>query len=104
MTSKDPLEDADAVRRRAEKNRRADVAAMAREIARELHRLQMLEDIPADDQTAPAFRPATADLVTGGRDQCIHGVPNGRMLRPDIGTPACSLCRLQYLESIQDPK
>jgi hypothetical protein len=98
MTSKDPLEDEAAQAARAERNRRADIREMAREIAREVARIQAANSVPVDDQTAPSFRPITADLITGGNEQCEHGVPHGAYLRPTSGTPACPMCRLRYLD------
>lgn len=50
------------------------------------------------------------DLITGGPEhlQCPHGVPRGRWLRPDSNTPACALCRREYLRQttalLADPR
>jgi hypothetical protein len=45
-----------------------------------------------------------ATLLTGGRDQCEHGVPAGARFRPEHGTPACPLCRKASLTRSQaDP-
>ena len=74
---------------------------MAREVARELARLQAAS--PGGEPTPPAYRPMTADLITGGPAQCVHGVAHGAWLRPDLGTPACPMCRLIYLDALDAP-
>lgn len=86
MTTSDPDERA----------HRRYVRETAREIARELRRIQAAD--LSEAVTPPAYRPMSPDLLTGGGRQCVHGVPEGAYLRPSTGTPACPLCRLAYLD------
>jgi hypothetical protein len=52
--------------------------------------------------TLPADVPYSPALLWGGPDQCPHGVARGAALRPEHRTPACPLCRADYLADARD--